>query len=163
MQNPSQPSVPRVTVEFPTVTPPGNRPQWPLLDSCAAVSIVPPSFAPTNIQQSTEQLSMASGHNILGALKLLLTIRTWSTQHHFCVAPIATNPILRAIDLLVSRRQLRLPSGFSHPLIAPPPPSLLPASPDSFRDREYKLLATIYDIKSMSSEVLLRIVNDRFA
>ena len=109
-----------------------------LLDSCAAVSIVPPSFAPTNIQQSTEQLSMASGHNIpvLGALNLPLTIGTWSTQHYFRVAPIATNPILGAdfitqhdIDLLVSRRQLRLPSGFSHPLIAPPPPSLLPASP----------------------------------
>ena len=109
-----------------------------LLDSCAAVSIIPPSFAPTNIRQSTEKLSMASGHNIpvLGALNLSLTIGAWSTQHHFRVAPIATNPILGAdfitkhdIDLTVSRRQLRIPSGFSHPLIAPPPPSSLPASP----------------------------------
>ena len=109
-----------------------------LLDSCAAVSIVPPSFAPTNIRQSTEQLSMASGHNIpvLGALNLPLTIGEWATKHYFRVAPIATNPILGAdfiarhdIDLLVSRRQLRLPSGFSHPLIAPPPPSSLPSSP----------------------------------
>ena len=108
------------------------------LDSCAAVSIIPPSFAPTNVRQSTEQLSMASGHNIpvLGALNLPLTIGAWTTPHYFRVAPITANPILGAdfiaqhdIDLLVSRRQLQLPSGFSHPLIAPPPPSSLLASP----------------------------------
>ena len=48
----------------------------------------------------------------------------------FRVASISTNPILGVdciipnnIDIITSKRQLRLPNGASHPLIAPPPPS----------------------------------------
>ena len=83
---------------------------------------------------------MASGHSIdvIGSADFPLRIGTWSTQQRFRVAPNSTNPILGVdcivpnnIDIITSKRQLRLPNGVSYPLIAPhcPTRSLLRAEP----------------------------------